>query len=290
MTAVAAPVPAAPAPAAPAACVIGYPAKHSRSPKIHGYWLEKYGIDGAYRIEEVPPKAFDAFVSSLAAHGYVGANVTMPHKEAAFRASEPDARGRAIGAVNTLWLDGAVLRSTSTDSEGYVGSLDASVPGWEARVADAVVLGAGGASRSIVHALLERGVSRVHIVNRTRAKAEAMREAYGDGVLPADWAQVPDLLERAGLLVNTTSLGMHGQAPLELDIAPLGDGAIVSDIVYVPLKTPLLKAAETRGLATSDGLEMLLHQAVKGFELWFGRRPEVTREQYVLMAEDIPLE
>ena len=273
-----------------AACVLGYPAKHSKSPKLHGYWLKKYGIDGDYRIEELPPEEFDAFVTNLAGHGYVGANVTMPHKQAAFRLSEPDEKGRAIGAVNTLWLDGDVLRSTSTDGDGYVASVDAAAPGWSDGLKDAVVLGAGGASRSIVYALLERGIERVHVVNRTRTKAESMRETYGDGVVPAGWDDVPSLLPRAGLLVNTTSLGMHGQGPLEIDLSPLPETAVVSDIVYVPLKTALLAAAEARGLRTSDGLAMLLHQAVKGFELWFGRHPDVTAEQYDLMSEGIPRE
>ena len=272
---------------APASCVIGFPAKHSRSPKLHGYWLDKYRVDGAYRIEEVQPEAVEAFISDLAGRGYVGANVTMPHKDAAFRLSQPDEKARAIGAANTLWLDDGVLRSTNTDGDGYVGSLDVAAPGWRNKVNYAVVLGAGGASRSIVYALLGCGVANVYVVNRTVAKAVAMREMFGSGVKPATWNDVPDLLERAGLLVNTSSLGMHGEPPLTIDLAPLANDAIVSDIVYVPLKTPLLAAAAARGLTTSDGLEMLLHQAVRGFELWFGLRPEVTREQYDVMAADL---
>jgi len=272
---------------APAACIIGYPAKHSRSPKLHGYWLRHYGITGDYRTEEIAPEAFEAFVTDLAGHGYVGANVTMPHKDAAFRLSEPDAKARAIGAANTLWLDGGVLRATNTDGDGYVGSLDAVQTGWDGRVRDALVLGAGGACRAIVHALLARGVERVHIVNRTLAKAEAVRDAFGERVHPAPWENLTGLMETAGLLVNTTSLGMHGQPELEIDLAPLAADAIVSDIVYVPLETGLLKAAKARGLVTSDGLQMLLHQAVGGFELWFGMRPDVTDELYQLMAADI---
>jgi len=271
-----------------AACVIGYPAKHSRSPTLHGYWIKRYGIDGDYRIEEIAPENFDTFVTNLAGHGYVGANVTMPHKDAAFRLSEPDEKARAIGAANTLWLDGDVLRATNTDGDGFVGSLDAAAAGWDNRVNNAVVLGAGGASRSIVYALLERGISKVHVVNRTLAKAEATRDAYGAGVEPAQWHDLPALLKDAGLLINATSLGMYGHGELDIDLAPLGGDAIISDIVYVPLKTPLLAAAEARGLTTSNGLQMLLHQAVRGFELWFGLRPEVTLEQYDLMAADIP--
>ena len=272
---------------APAACIIGYPAKHSRSPKLHGYWLKHYGITGDYRAEEIAPEDFEAFVTDLAGHGYVGANVTMPHKDAAFRLSEPDAKARAIGAANTLWLDDGLLRATNTDGDGYVGSLDAAQPGWEGRVADALVLGAGGACRAIVHALLARGVERVHVVNRTLSKAEAVRDAFGNRVHPAPWESLAGLMATAGLLVNTTSLGMHGQPELEIDLAPLASDAIVSDIVYVPLETGLLKAAKARGLVTSDGLQMLLHQAVGGFELWFGMRPDVTDELYQLMAADI---
>lgn len=275
-------------PAIRRACVIGYPIKHSRSPKLHGYWLDRYGIDGEYNAEEVAPENVEAFLTDLAGHGYVGTNVTMPHKDAAFRLSQPDATARAVGAANTLWLDAdGVLRSTNTDGEGFTGSLDAAAPGWAERTETAVVLGAGGASRSIVNALLGRAVGRVHVVNRTREKAEAMRAAYGAAVLPAGWNDLPGLLTGTDLLVNATSLGMNGQPPLALDVAPLPDRALVSDIVYVPLQTPLLAAAAARGLVTADGLEMLLHQAVRGFELWFGLRPEVTREQYDLMAADI---
>jgi shikimate dehydrogenase len=270
-----------------AACVIGYPARQSRSPKLHGYWIKRYGIDGDYRIEEIAPENFEAFITNLAGHGYVGANVTMPHKEAAFRLSQPDDKARAIGAANTLWLEGDILRATNTDGDGFVGSLDASAPGWDGRMDNAVILGAGGASRSIVYALLGRGISSIHVVNRTREKADALRQSYGGGVKPADWDEVPKLLANTGLLVNTTSLGMQGKPVLEIDLSPLKDTTIVSDIVTVPLKTPLLAAAEARGLTTSNGLEMLLHQAVRGFELWFGIRPEVSREQYDLLAADI---
>ena len=270
-----------------ASCVIGYPAKHSRSPKLHGYWLKKYGIDGDYRTEEVPPDEVEAFIRNLSDHGYIGANVTMPHKDVAFRLSEPDEIARAIGVANTLWLDSGVLRATNTDGDGYLGSLAAAAPGWEDGLTDAVVLGAGGASRSIVYALLSKGVANVHVVNRTRAKAEAMRATFGDGVKPADWDAVPDLLAGAGLLVNTTSLGMYDQPELQIDLSPLPASAVVSDIVYVPLQTKLLAAAVNRGLTVTNGLQMLLHQAVRGFELWFGVRPEVTREQYDLMAADI---
>ena len=272
-----------------AACVIGYPAKHSRSPKLHGYWIKRYGIDGDYRIEERPPAEFEAFVGNLAANGYVGANVTMPHKDAALRLSEPDERARAVGAANTLWLDGAGrLRSTNTDVEGFIGALDAASPGWHERSKSAVVMGAGGAANAVVYGLIERGLSAIHVANRTYEKAVAIRQRFGASVQPAGWDAVPSLLKGAKLLINATSLGMKGQPELVIDLGTLAADAVVSDIIYVPLKTPLLAAAEARGLKTSNGLDMLLHQAVRGFELWFGIRPEVTPELFDLLAADIP--
>ena len=270
-----------------AACVIGYPAKHSRSPRLHGYWIATYGLDAAYRAEEISPEDVEAFISDLAGHGYVGANVTMPHKDVAFALSEPDERARAVGAANTLWLDDGKLRSTNTDVEGFTNALDAAAPGWDARTKRAVVLGAGGAGRAVVYGLVERGIPEIRVVNRTIEKAAVLRASFGETVHADAWDDMPAALGGANLLVNATALGMHGQAELDVDIAPLADGAVVSDIVYVPLKTPLLAAAEARGFATSNGLDMLLHQAVRGFELWFGVRPEVTREQYDLLAADI---
>ncbi len=272
-----------------AACVIGYPAKHSRSPKLHGYWIKRYGIDGDYRIEERPPAEFEAFVGNLAANGYVGANVTMPHKDAALRLSEPDERARAVGAANTLWLDGAGrLRSTNTDVEGFIGALDAASPGWHKRSKSAVVMGAGGAANAVVYGLIERGLSTIHVANRTYEKAAAIAQRFGASVQPAHYDAIPSLLKGAKLLINATSLGMKGQPELAIDLGTLAADAVVSDIIYVPLKTPLLAAAEARGLKTSNGLDMLLHQAVRGFELWFGIRPEVTPELFDLLAADIP--
>lgn len=270
-----------------AACVIGWPAKHSRSPKLHGYWLKRYGIDGDYRAEEIKPEDFAAFVTHLADNGYVGANVTMPHKDMALELSEPDARATAVAAANTLWLDKGRLRSTNTDVEGFIGALDAAAPGWDKRTTSALVLGAGGASRAVVYGLIERGVGEIVVANRTFDKAVALRDRFGSSIVPIRWEDIAGTLPRCQLVANTTSLGMKGQPPLDIDIAPLPAGAVVADIVYVPLRTPLLQAAEARGLATSNGLEMLLYQAVRGFELWFGVRPEVTRELYDLLAADI---
>jgi shikimate dehydrogenase len=270
-----------------AACVMGWPAKHSRSPKLHGYWIKRHNIDGDYRVAEIPPEEFAAFVTNLAKHGYVGGNVTMPHKDMAFALSEPDARAKAVGASNTLWLDNGKLLSTNTDVEGFIGALDASSPGWDKRTANAVVLGAGGASRAVVYGLVERGIKTIHVVNRTYEKAVAIRERFGASVHPARWSDVPQLLPTATLLANSTSLGMRGQPPLEIDLNTMPAGSVVSDIIYVPLKTKLLEAAEARGFKTSNGLDMLLYQAVRGFELWFGVRPEVTAEQRDMLVADI---
>lgn len=271
----------------PAACVIGYPARHSRSPKLHGYWIQRYHLDADYRAEEIPPEEFPAFLETLAERGYVGANVTMPHKDMALKLSTPDDRATAVGAANTLWFENGTLRSTNTDVEGFIGSLDAAAPGWSKRTRKAVVLGAGGASRAVVYGLLERGIETIVVVNRTLEKAVALRDAFGTAIHPHPWAKLDDALRDADLIVNATSLGMHGEPPLEIDLAPIAKTAVVSDIVYVPLKTPLLAAAEARGLKTANGLDMLLHQAVRGFELWFGVRPEVTQELYDLLAADI---
>jgi shikimate dehydrogenase len=270
----------------PAACLIGWPAAHSRSPLIHHYWLRTLGIEGGYNIEAIPPEGFAEFVLHLSTHGFVGANVTIPHKERALALSQPDARARAVGAANTLWYENGELRSTNTDIEGFINNLDTCAPGASA-VADAVVLGAGGSSRAVVFGLIERGVKHVHLVNRSIGRAQALADQFGPSVHPMTWDSVGDLLPRAGLLVNTTSLGMHGQPALEIDVDRLPPDAVVADLVYVPLQTPLLSAARARGLKTADGLGMLLHQAVRGFELWFGRRPQVTSELRALIEADL---
>jgi shikimate dehydrogenase len=270
----------------PAACLIGWPAAHSRSPVIHKYWLKSFGIDGDYRIEAVKPEDFVAFVAVLAERGYTGANVTIPHKEQALKVAEADERARAVGAANTLWFDGPTLRATNTDVEGFVGSLDASAPGWD-KTEEALVLGAGGMARAVVFGMIERGIRTIHLANRTLPRAEEVARQFGASVRPAPWDRVATLLPRAGLLVNTTSLGMKGQPQLEIDVGLLPAGATVSDAVVPPLRTPLLEAAGARGLNTADGLGMLLHQAVRGFSLWFGRRPAVTAELRALVEADL---
>ncbi|UFZ03642.1 shikimate dehydrogenase [Bradyrhizobium ontarionense] len=269
-----------------AACLIGWPAAHSRSPLIHHHWLHELGIPGGYTIEAVPPEELADFVSHLDQRGFVGANVTIPHKERVLQLTEPDARARAVGAANTLWYEHGSLRATNTDVEGFIDNLDAAAPGWD-RTDEALVLGSGGSARAVVFGLLERGIGRVHVINRTAARAQALADQFGSRVVAEGWDRVGALLPRAGLFVNTTSLGMSGQPPLELDIDLLSAHAVVADIVYVPLETQLLGAARARGLRTADGLGMLLYQAVRGFELWFGRRPQVTPELRALVEVDL---
>jgi shikimate dehydrogenase len=270
----------------PAACLIGWPAAHSRSPLIHHYWLRTLGIEGGYVIEAVPPEDFAVFVRRLSMHGFVGANVTLPHKERALALSTPDARARAVGAANTLWYEAGELRATNTDVEGFINNLDACASGWD-KATDALVLGAGGSARAVVFGLIERGIKHVHLANRTIERANALADQFGASVHPVAWDAIGELLPRAGLLVNTTSLGMRGQPALELDVGRLADDAVVADLVYLPLETPLLAAARARGLKAADGLGMLLHQAVRGFELWFGQRPEVTSELRAMVEADL---
>jgi len=269
------------------ACVIGHPVSHSRSPLIHGYWLREHKIDGEYVREDVPPAEIGSFLDRLG-ETYVGANVTIPYKEAAFaKLKHSDPVARALGAANTLWFENGALSGTNTDVHGFLAHLDASLPGWDRRTETALVLGAGGASRSIVYALLERGLAQVLIANRTRARAEAVAVRFGPRVTVTDLSSISKALATADLLVNTTSLGMKGQPPLELDLVPLKQTAAVYDIVYVPLETPLLAAARARGNPVVDGLGMLLHQAVPGFERWFGVRPIVTPALRLLLLADL---
>jgi len=270
----------------PAACVIGWPVEHSRSPLIHNYWLKACRVAGAYRREAVAPDQLHGFLQSLAARGYVGANLIFPHKEAALAWSEPDDRARAVGAANTLWLDG-VLRATNTDVPGFLDNLDACVAGWADNGGTALVLGAGGAARAVVYGLLERGMPRVVVINRTPRRAQALQEWFGPRVRIAAWDERNRWLSEAKLLVNATKLGMPGQPDLLLDLARLPAEAAVADLVYVPLITPLLRAAMARGLRTADGLGMLLRQAVPQFQLWFGEKPEITKELRGLLEQDL---
>ena len=257
--------------------VLGWPVSHSKSPRLHGYWLERHGIDGAYLPLPVAPENFTTAVRSLVDLGFRGANVTVPHKEEALAlalADEADDNAKRIGAANTLiFRDGRIVAS-NTDGFGFLANLEQSAPAWQPE-APALVLGAGGAARAVIVALLDSGCRELRLCNRTAGRAEVLREAFGDRVTVVPWEEREAALAGAGLLVNTTSLGMEGQPPLSLDLAELPAAAVVNDLVYAPLETPLLAAARARGNAAVDGLGMLLHQARPGFEAWFGVRPEV---------------
>jgi shikimate dehydrogenase len=269
-----------------AVCVIGYPVKHSRSPMIHNYWIRQHGIDAVYRIEEVTPEAFPDFIRGLRQRGYIGANITVPHKQAVMALTEPDERARGVGAANALWFADGSLRATNTDVHGFLANLDSATPGWDRGLETAVVLGAGGGARAVVYGLLQRDVQRIYVVNRTIERAEALQKQFGQRVRPAGWQETTGLLGGAGLMVNTTTLGMAGQPQLEINLR-CPASLVVADIVYNPLVTRLLAMARERGLRTADGLGMLLHQAVRGFELWFGVRPEVTPELRAMVEADL---
>ncbi|MHC1547379.1 shikimate dehydrogenase [Phyllobacterium sp. K27] len=269
------------------AFVAGFPIKHSRSPLIHGHWLKKYELQGSYKAIEVAPEDFSNFVNNLQKNSCVGGNVTIPHKEMAFALCQKlETAAEEIGAVNTLWFEDGQLYGTNTDAYGFLANLDAGSPGWE-KGKTALVLGAGGASRAIVYALKQRGLTDIRIVNRTLARAKELADRFGSGISAHEWTAVPELLQDASLIVNTTSLGMEGKESLSIDLSGVRSDALVTDIVYVPLETPLLKAAHKAGLKTVDGLGMLLHQAVPGFEHWFGVRPEVTPELRDLILTDM---
>ena len=271
------------------AAITGFPVAHSRSPLVHGHWLAEHGIDGSYEKVEVSPDAAAAFYRDFRESGLVGCNVTVPNKEAAAAAcDELDDAASAMGAANTLWLDDAGrLIGANTDGSGFLGNLDQSLPGWDNGLTHAVVLGAGGAARAVIWALLSRGVKTVAIVNRTYQKAADLQARFGSDSIACHWEDLDGLMGTTGLLVNTTSLGMSGQPPLEIDLRNLSESAIVADLVYVPLETSLLARARARGNPAVDGLGMLLQQAVPGFERWFGVRPRVTDELRAVVLADL---
>lgn len=273
--------------AGPRAFVAGWPVAHSRSPAIHNFWLKRLGLRGRYEAVAVAPDDFSAFLRGLAGAGWRGGNVTLPHKEAAFRlVAEASPTARDLAAVNTLWLEDGRLCGDNTDAAGFLAALDEEAANWRAARGPALVLGAGGAARAVVSAL--RGCGReIILVNRNLARAEAVAAHFGAGARAAGWAALPALLPEAGLLVNTTSLGMRGQPPLEVDVTLLPDDAVVDDIVYTPLETGLVRAARARGLVAVGGLGMLLHQAAPGFARWFGVRPQVDAQLRALVEADV---
>jgi len=259
------------------AFVIGHPISHSRSPLIHGTWLSAYDIDGSYQAIDVEPAQLSGLFERLRSGEFAGGNVTIPLKEPVFALCDSvDPLATTIGAVNTLVAHDGAVHGFNTDYMGFLGNLDQNAPGWSDGLEHAIILGAGGASRAILVALRERGIKRIHLLNRSREKADALAASLGDLVEAGALADFAALAPEAGLVVNTTSVGMHGSAFPDLPLDRLPKSALVTDIVYVPLETPLLKDARARGLRTVDGLGMLLHQAVPGFEAWFGVKPEVT--------------
>jgi shikimate dehydrogenase len=267
--------------------VVGWPVAHSRSPRLHGFWLARHGIDGAYLPLAVRPENLAVALKALPALGFAGVNITLPHKSAALGLVDRlDPQAKRIGAINTIVVgaDG-LLEGSNTDGYGFLEHLKASAPGWNAAEGPAVLLGAGGAARAIAVALLDAGVPQLRIANRTSRRAADLAAALGPAAQPIDWERREEALAGAGLLVNSTTLGMAGQPPLEISLARLPRRAVVYDIVYVPLETPLLAAARARGHPGVDGLGMLLHQALPGFAAWFGIRPEVSPELREFMLE-----
>lgn len=264
----------------PLAGVIGHPIGHSKSPRLHGHWLRKYGIPGHYVPLDIAKHDLERVMRALPLAGFVGANVTIPHKEAVLAiADEVSERAARIGSANTLVFkaDGCI-RADTTDGYGFEQNIRQAIPDWTPQDAPAVVFGAGGAARAIIDVLLERGVPELRLTNRTKARAEALAALFGERVTVVDWADARGCLDGAMTVVNTTALGMTGHPPFTLSLDRLEPGAVTTDLVYTPLETPFLLEATHRGARTVDGVGMLLYQAVPGFEQWFGVRPEATDE------------
>jgi len=261
----------------PRAGVIGNPISHSLSPKLHGHWLRRYGIDGSYDALQVTEDALERTLRSLPAQGYVGVNVTLPHKVAVLQiADQLTDRATLIGAANTLtFKDDGRIFADNTDGYGFLENLRQGAPGWDAKSGPAVVFGAGGAARAVIVSLIEAGVPEIILTNRTRPKAESLRADFGARIRIVDWVQAGSVLSDAATVVNTTSLGMKGGQEFRMPLDGLRSGTVVTDIVYTPLRTKFLDVAAEKGCVTVDGLGMLLHQGVPGFERWFGKRPEV---------------
>jgi shikimate dehydrogenase len=277
----------------PKACVIGNPVKHSRSPLIHNYWLSELGIKGSYGRESIEPLEAESFLKSLREHGYNGANVTLPYKELAMTCAQKlTKRASVIKAVNTLYYEGETLVGDNTDAAGFAQNIIEHDTTCFERTKTAVILGAGGAARAILYALIENNVPNIILLNRTDDKAISMAQefhpfAQSSQMMAAPWADRETILSKADLLINTTSAGMQGQPPLNMTLGSLKQGCVVTDIVYVPLITPLLMEASERGHPIIDGLGMLLHQAVGGFEKWFGQKPQVTKALRELVLNDM---
>ena len=272
------------------AFVTGWPVSHSLSPALHGFWLENYRINGSYEALPVEPSNFSAFLKNLVSSDFVGGNITLPHKEVAFQTLKNlDAEAKAIGAVNTIWLDQeGEVQGGNTDAYGFAANMDECAPQWRDGKR-ALVLGAGGASRAIIHALRQVEYREIFILNRTVQKAKSLAEKFGSACQFDDWNAAGEYVSGADIIINTTSVGMKGQDELAMpELTAAKQSAVVTDIVYTPLMTSFLQAADKLGLKTVDGLGMLLHQAVPGFEKWFGIRPQVTGALRKFVLEQLP--
>jgi shikimate dehydrogenase len=268
--------------------VMGWPVGHSRSPRLHGYWLAHYGIDGAYVPFPVAPENLERALRALPLLGIAGVNLTVPHKEKALAAMDAlTPAARRIGAVNTVIVRDGKLHGDNTDGFGFIESLKAALPEWRPAAGPATVIGAGGAARAILAALIDAGVQQLCVVNRTEARTEALAREFGCAIGVTPWAARDEALEGAALLVNATTLGMAGQPPLEFALDRLPQAAAVYDVVYTPLETALLAAARARGNPSIDGLGMLLHQARPGFEAWFGIAPTVTAQLRTFVIQSL---
>lgn len=264
-------------PEIPLAGVIGDPIAHSLSPRLHGHWLKRYGLKGHYVPLHVTHQNLADVLRIMPEMGFVGVNITIPHKEFVLSlATQVSDRAALIGAANTLtFLGNGQIQADNTDGIGFLSNIRQNLPGWTAATGPALVLGAGGAAKAIVSALINDGAPKVTVVNRTRLRADALKDQFGARVETQDWTRISDLVGDVALIVNTTSLGMEGQSPLTIDLSRLTPPTVVTDIVYKPLETELLATARQMGCETVDGLGMLLHQAVPGFERWFGYTPMV---------------
>jgi len=261
------------------AFVVGFPIHHSLSPFIHKFWLDMYKIDGTYQAQQVTVEDFPSFIKSLEKNGFVGGNVTLPHKEQAFRLAQYcDASARAIGAANSLWFEKGILCASNSDAYGFSLNLTDFAPQWQMGEI-ALVLGAGGAARAVIFALKQQGFKTIFLANRTRERAETLATYFGSAIKIIDWEKINDHIAVSDLIINTTSIGLtEDQTIYPFDFTRADAQAIVTDIVYHPIQTPFLQAAEHQGLKIVDGLGMLLHQAVFGFERWFGVKPVVSEE------------
>jgi shikimate dehydrogenase len=270
------------------ACVIGWPIKHSRSPIIHNYWLKQLDIDGLYERVAVEPKNLHDFIRNLDPNGYKGCNVTIPHKEAVVSAVDDyDTTVAQTGSLNTVYINNNKILGTSTDGDGFLNNILAHYPDFQIQDKTVFMIGAGGSAKAICQKLISSNVRTICVLNRTVERALELQKQFGEKIQIVQTADTEERLKISDLLVNTTSQGMSGQPQLDLNVDCLPNHAIVADIVYVPLKTKLIERAEARKLKTVPGLGMLLHQAVEGFEKWFGVRPVVTQELYDLVEADI---